>query len=36
MLLIRTRRIGEAVTAHAIAGILISAAVLFWHQWQLW
>jgi CAAX prenyl protease-like protein len=29
-------RIGEAVTAHATANVLIAGAVLGWHQWQLW
>jgi exosortase E/protease (VPEID-CTERM system) len=36
MLLIRTRRMGEAVAAHVMANTLLSASVLFWHQWQLW
>ena len=36
MLLIRTRRIGEAVAAHVFANALLCAAVLLWHQWQLW
>jgi exosortase E/protease (VPEID-CTERM system) len=36
MLLIRTRRIGEAVAAHALVNALLGAAVLFGHQWQLW
>lgn len=36
MLLIRTRSMGEAVAAHALANILLCAAVLLWHQWQLW
>ena len=37
MLLIRTRRIGEAVAAHVFANALLcAAAVLLWHQWQLW
>ena len=36
MLLIRTRRMGEAVAAHVIANTLICAAVLLWSQWQLW
>jgi exosortase E/protease (VPEID-CTERM system) len=36
MLLIRTRRMGEAVAAHVIANVLLCAAVLLWHQWQLW
>jgi exosortase E/protease (VPEID-CTERM system) len=35
-LLIRTRRIGEAVAAHALLNALLSAAVLLGHQWQLW
>jgi exosortase E/protease (VPEID-CTERM system) len=34
-LVIRTRRLGEAVAAHAIANALLCAAALFWHQWQL-
>jgi exosortase E/protease (VPEID-CTERM system) len=34
-LLIRTRRMGEAVAAHIIANTLICAAVLLWGQWQL-
>jgi exosortase E/protease (VPEID-CTERM system) len=35
-LLIRTRRMGEAVAAHVITNALICASVLLWHQWQLW
>jgi exosortase E/protease (VPEID-CTERM system) len=35
-LLTRTGRMGEAVTAHGVANALIGAAVLLWHQWQLW
>jgi exosortase E/protease (VPEID-CTERM system) len=35
-LLIRTRRMGEAVAAHVVANALICASVLLWHQWQLW
>jgi exosortase E/protease (VPEID-CTERM system) len=34
--LIRTGRMGEAVVAHATSNALIVAAVLVWHQWQLW
>lgn len=34
-LVIRTRRLGEAVAAHVIANVLLCAAVLVWHQWQL-
>ena len=33
-LVIRTRRLGEAVAAHAIANALLCAAVIFWRQWQ--
>jgi exosortase E/protease (VPEID-CTERM system) len=36
LLLTRTRRMGEAVAAHVIANALLCAAVLLWHQWQLW
>lgn len=36
LLVIRTRRLGEAVAAHAVANLLLSITVLFWHQWQLW
>lgn len=36
LLLIRTRRMGEAVAAHTVANALISVSVLFWHQWRLW
>jgi len=36
VLLIRTRRMGEAVAAHVIANALICTSVLVWHQWQLW
>lgn len=36
LLLNRTRRMGEAVAAHVVANILICAAVLLGHQWQLW
>jgi CAAX prenyl protease-like protein len=36
VLLTRTRRMGEAVAAHVVANALICAAVLLWHQWQLW
>jgi CAAX prenyl protease-like protein len=35
LLLIRTRRMGEAVTAHVITNALLCAAALLWHQWQL-
>ncbi len=35
-LLIRTRRLGEAVAAHALANALICASVLVCRQWQLW
>jgi CAAX prenyl protease-like protein len=35
LLLIRTRRMGEAVAAHVVANALLSAAVLLSHQWQL-
>ena len=36
LLLIRTRRIGESVAAHALLNALLSVAVLLGHQWQLW
>jgi exosortase E/protease (VPEID-CTERM system) len=36
LLLTRTRRMGEAVAAHVFANALLCAAVLLWHQWQLW
>lgn len=36
LLLIRTRRMGEAVAAHVVCNALVCIAVLFWHQWQLW
>ncbi len=36
LLLTRTRRMGEPVAAHVIANALACAAVLLWHQWQLW
>lgn len=36
ILLIRTRRMGEAVAAHTLANALIGASVLLCHQWQLW
>jgi exosortase E/protease (VPEID-CTERM system) len=36
VLLIRTRRMGEAVAAHMIVNALLCAAVLLWRQWQLW
>jgi exosortase E/protease (VPEID-CTERM system) len=35
-LLIRTRRMGEAVSAHVLTNALLCAAVLLWQQWQLW
>ncbi len=35
LLLIRTRRMGEAVAAHIVTNTLLGAAVLLWHQWQL-
>jgi len=35
LLVIRTRRLGESVAAHVIANLLLCAAVLFGHQWQL-
>lgn len=36
LLLIRTRRMGEAVAAHVAANLLLSLAVLLGRQWQLW
>jgi exosortase E/protease (VPEID-CTERM system) len=33
---IRTRRIGEAVVAHATTNAILAAAVLLFDQWQLW
>jgi exosortase E/protease (VPEID-CTERM system) len=36
LLLTRTRRMGEAVAAHAFANALLCAAVLLGGQWQLW
>lgn len=36
LLLIRTRRMGEAVAAHLLANGLIAASVLLGNQWQLW
>lgn len=36
MLLIRTRRMGEAVAAHVLVNALLSLSVLLGHQWQLW
>lgn len=36
LLLIRTRRMGEAIGAHVIANALICAAVLLGGQWRLW
>jgi exosortase E/protease (VPEID-CTERM system) len=36
LLLTRTRRMGEAVAAHAIANALLCAAALLGNQWQLW
>jgi CAAX prenyl protease-like protein len=35
LLVIRTRRMGEAVAAHIVTNALLAAAVLLWHQWQL-
>ncbi|HEX4267581.1 MAG TPA: exosortase E/protease, VPEID-CTERM system [Steroidobacteraceae bacterium] len=36
MLLIRTRRMGEAVAAHIITNALLCVSVLLWQQWRLW
>lgn len=36
MLLVRTRRMGEAVAAHIVVSALCGVSVLLWHQWQLW
>jgi CAAX prenyl protease-like protein len=36
LLLTRTRRMGEAVAAHAFANALLCAAALLGSQWQLW
>ena len=36
LLLIRTRRMGEATAAHIVANALLTVAVLLWHRWQLW
>jgi exosortase E/protease (VPEID-CTERM system) len=35
-LLIRTGRLGEAVTAHATTNALVACWVVFGNQWQLW
>jgi exosortase E/protease (VPEID-CTERM system) len=35
-LLIRRGQIGEPIAAHAVANVLIAAAVLGWNNWQLW
>jgi len=35
-LLIRTRKIGEAVAAHSVTNAWLALDVLTFHQWQLW
>lgn len=35
-LVIRTRRIGEAVAAHSVTNAWLALYVLTFHQWQLW
>jgi exosortase E/protease (VPEID-CTERM system) len=36
LVVMRRGRLGEAVIAHATTNALVAAAVLGWHQWQLW
>lgn len=36
LLAIKTRRIGEAVAAHATVNALLAAYVLAYGQWQFW
>jgi exosortase E/protease (VPEID-CTERM system) len=36
LVLIRTRRLGEAVAAHAVTNALLAVCVLGFGQWQLW
>jgi membrane protease YdiL (CAAX protease family) len=36
LIVMRIGRLGEGVAAHATTNALIAAAVLGFHQWQLW